>query len=154
MSIMSTATIRISSPAFKDGAIMPSRYSCEGENINPPLLVKNLPPETKSLALIMEDPDAPKGTFDHWVMWNIKPTQLIEENTSPGIQGLNSRGNNQYIGPCPPYGTHRYRFILFALDSRIELDKNSGKGALKAAMEGHLIGQGEITGLYKKVNDQ
>jgi len=154
MSIMSTATIRISSPAFKDGAIMPSRFSCEGENINPPLLVKNLPPETKSLALIMEDPDAPKGTFDHWVIWNIKPTQLIEENTAPGIQGLNSRGTNQYIGPCPPYGTHRYRFILFALDSRIELDKNSGKAALKVAMEGHLIGQGEITGLYKKVNDQ
>jgi len=154
MSIMSTTTIRISSPAFKDGAIMPSRFSCEGENINPPLLVKNLPPETKSLALIMEDPDAPKGTFDHWVMWNIKPTQLIEENTSPGIQGLNSRGTNQYLGPCPPYGTHRYRFILFALDSRIELDKNSGKAALKVAMEGHLMGQGEITGLYKKVNDQ
>ncbi|MCP9751156.1 YbhB/YbcL family Raf kinase inhibitor-like protein [Ferruginibacter sp. HRS2-29] len=152
MSLVSNATVHISSPAFKNGAMMPSRFSCEGENINPPLLVKNLPKETKALALIMEDPDAPKGTFDHWVMWNIRPTQLIQENTSPGIQGLNSRGSNQYIGPCPPYGTHRYRFMLYALDSKLELDKNSGKEALKKAMEGHVVGQGEITGLYKKVN--
>jgi Raf kinase inhibitor-like YbhB/YbcL family protein len=150
MSGLTITAVQISSPAFKDGSMMPSRFSCEGENTNPPLLLKNIPPEAKSLALILEDPDAPKGTFDHWVMWNIKPTQLIEENTSPGVQGLNSRGGNQYIGPCPPYGTHRYHFEIFALDTKLTLDKQSGKAALKSAMEGHIIGHGEITGLYKK----
>jgi Raf kinase inhibitor-like YbhB/YbcL family protein len=150
MSGLTISAVKISSPVFKDGEKMPLRFSCEGENINPPLLLKNIPSGAKSLALIMEDPDAPKGTFDHWVMWNIKPVQIIEEDSSPGIQGLNSRGGNQYIGPCPPYGTHRYHFEIFALDTKLPLDKNSGKAALKAAMEGHVLGHGEITGLYKK----
>src|ERR1051326_2842006 len=109
--------LNISSTAFSNGGHLPAKYTCEGENISPPLTIKNIPREAKSLALIMEDPDAVFGTFDHWLMWNIPPHEEIEENTFPGIQGENSSGTNSYYGPCPPNGVHTYQFKLYALDA-------------------------------------
>ena len=151
MSVDTTTALQIVSPSFKNDHIMSSRFTCEGENINPALVLTNVPPETVSLALLMEDPDAPKGIFVHWVMWSIKPVSLIDENSAPGIQGVNSRGSNQYIGPCPPYGTHRYHFNIFALDTKLELPRSAGKAEMMEAMSGHIISQARITGLYKRI---
>src|SRR5882672_9711576 len=102
--LIKTATLEISSPAFSNNGSIPMKYTCEGNDINPPLAIKNIPPGTKSLTLIVDDPDAPKGTFDHWVIWNINPTESISENSAPGTQGKNGMGANAYKGPCPPTG--------------------------------------------------
>ena len=109
----------ISSPAFENDGDIPSKYTCDGEEINPPLKIANIPGEAKTLALIVEDPDASKGVFDHWLVWNIEPTGNIAEDSVPGTVGINSFGNTGYGGPCPPSGSHRYYFRLFALDSNL-----------------------------------
>jgi Raf kinase inhibitor-like YbhB/YbcL family protein len=142
--------ISVRSTAFSQGGQIPKKYSCEGENINPPLDVSGFPRETRSLALILEDPDAVKGIFYHWVMWNIPPKEFISENSIPGITGSNSAGEEAYLGPCPPSGSHRYYFRVFALDTLLDLPAGSDKKALEEAMQGHQLSTGEIMAHYRK----
>jgi Raf kinase inhibitor-like YbhB/YbcL family protein len=140
----------ISSPAFKNEGDIPSKYTCEGQNINPPLNIEGIPEEATSLVLVVEDPDAPRGTFDHWLVWNIEPTSAIGENTSPGISGKNSGAKTGYYGPCPPSGSHRYYFNVYALNRNIDLPAGSDRKALQEAMQSYIIAKGGIMGRYKK----
>ena len=143
--------MRLTSPAFENNQLIPSKYTCDGEDINPPLRIEGVPEETKSLVLIVDDPDAPLGTWDHWIVWNIDPsTSLIEENKVPegAIEGKNDFGKNSYGGPCPPSGTHRYHFKLYALDKKLQLDSSSEREAVEKAMEGHILDWAELIGLY------
>jgi len=144
--------LKVRSVAFSDGGSIPLRYTCEGENVNPPLQVGSLPEHTKSLALIVEDPDAPRGTFDHWIEWNIPPNEGISENSIPGIQGKNSFGKRGYGGPCPPSGSHRYIFKVYALDNELNIPAGSDKKTLQQALEGHVLASGELLGHYQKRN--
>ena len=121
--------LQVHSVAFSHNGHIPPRYTCEGENINPPLEVSGIPEGTKTLALIMEDPDA-KGVFDHWIMWNILPNEAIAEQNNPGISGTNSFGKTGYGGPCPPSGSHRYFFKIFAIDTELDLQAGADKNAL------------------------
>jgi Raf kinase inhibitor-like YbhB/YbcL family protein len=147
-----TATLVVESPEFGENEMIPVKFACEGENVNPTLNIRNIPKQTQSLALIMEDPDAPHGTFDHWVVWNIPPQDTIAENTVPGTVGKNGKEENNYTGPCPPSGTHHYHFKVFALDTVLDLpDTPTGKEALEKAMEGHIIGSGVLIGLFEKI---
>ncbi|HEY4147282.1 MAG TPA: YbhB/YbcL family Raf kinase inhibitor-like protein [Chitinophagaceae bacterium] len=150
MSAISTATLQVSSPSFTANGVIPQKYACDGDNISPPISIKGTPIGTASLALIVEDPDAPKGTVYHWVMWNIPPGAAIAENSAPGTQGRNTHGKNAYMGPCPPGGTHHYHFKVYALDKKLDLNNQSGKDELQAAMKGHILAQGELVGLYSK----
>ncbi|PIS03177.1 MAG: YbhB/YbcL family Raf kinase inhibitor-like protein [Chlamydiae bacterium CG10_big_fil_rev_8_21_14_0_10_42_34] len=145
------------SSAFSDQGIIPSIYTCEGEKINPPLEFMDVPSEAKSLTLIMDDPDVPKtlradGMFDHWVVFNIPPTTCkIEQNKKPpGIEGKNTAGENRYYPPCPPDREHRYFFKLYALDKKLDLTHNATKKEVENAMQGHIIEQCVLIGLYEK----
>ena len=142
----------VTSSAFQPNQRIPVKYSGEGEDINPPLSIDGIPKGTKSLALIMDDPDAPSGTFDHWVVWNIPPFQnKIDENTVPGIQGLNSGQQLGYTGPYPPQGKpHRYVFQIYALDLELQLAPNSTKKDLKKAIDGHILAEGKLIGLFSR----
>ncbi|MBP6533147.1 MAG: YbhB/YbcL family Raf kinase inhibitor-like protein [Bacteroidia bacterium] len=143
--------ITITSPAFKEGKLIPEQFTCEGKNISPELNISGYPENTVTLALIMHDPDAPMdGGFTHWVAFNIDPVKKIEENTSPGTAGKNSSNKKGYTGPCPPTGTHHYKFKVYALDAKLDLKKGATKAELEKAMEGHILSQGLLTGLYKK----
>ncbi|OQP59892.1 phosphatidylethanolamine-binding protein [Niastella vici] len=145
-----TAVLNVHSAAFSQGGQIPEKYSCEGDDINPPLEISNLPAETKTVAIIVEDPDAPHGTFDHWLVWNIPPNEHIAENSRPGINGTNSFGKTGYGGPCPPSGSHRYFFKVFAIDTKLDLLAGSHKKELQQAMKGHILAKGELMGHYKK----
>jgi len=142
--------MKLMSSAFANGGNIPARYTCDGQNISPPLEISDVPQGTKSLALIMEDPDAPAGTFVHWVMWNIPPdTTEIEEGVAPkGVQGMTDFGRPGYGGPCPPSGTHTYRFELSALDQEISLREGSNLKHLRRAMERHKIKRVAMIGSY------
>lgn len=118
--------------------------------MNPPLDVTGFPPHTKTLALIVEDPDAPRGVFYHWIAWNIRPNEPIDENSVPGLSGKNSFGKIGYGGPCPPSGTHRYFFKVYALDTELQLAAGADKDMLEEAMHGHVLAEGELMGLYHK----
>ncbi len=145
--------MRLTSPAFQDNGQIPSRFTCDGDNINPELVIENVPPGTKSLALLMEDPDAPNGLWVHWVVWNIRPNiGVLVERAEPreSVIGKNSWGHNQYGGPCPPSGTHRYMFKLFALDTTLDLAGTASKGQLEVAMEDHVLAEAVLTGLYSE----
>jgi Raf kinase inhibitor-like YbhB/YbcL family protein len=146
--------LTVKSSAFGSNQEIPQKYGCvqeSGESTNPSLIIDGVPEGTKSLALIVDDPDAPSGTFDHWVMWNIPPsTRTIGEDSSPGIEGLNGLREHGYTGPCPPSGTHRYFFKAYALDTQLGLGANSGKKDLEKAMKGHILAQGQLIGLYSK----
>jgi len=135
---------------FKNNGLMPKNFTCEGDDINPALIIEGAPANTKSLALIMDDPDAPMGIWVHWVVFNIPLTSRIEENSIPGEQGRNNSGRNDYHGPCPPSGTHRYFFKIYALDKELDLSSGVSKGELEKAMQGHILDKAEIIGLYKK----
>ncbi|RII28978.1 MAG: YbhB/YbcL family Raf kinase inhibitor-like protein [Geobacter sp.] len=146
-------SLQLNSSAFANGGAIPSRYTCDGDDSNPPLVIDRVPMGTKSLALIMDDPDAPVGLWVHWVVWNIPPqTRQIGEKSLPAgaLQGRNSWGRTSYGGPCPPSGTHRYFFKLYALDTILTLGAGSTKTDLEKAMEGHVIGKGELMGTYKR----
>jgi len=149
MPIVVNSILTIKSPAFKDKGFIPLKYTCDGANVNPELSIDNLPNETKSLALIVDDPDAPMGSYVHWIMWNIPPKNKIEEDSAPGIEGKNQKGRNKYSGPCPPSVIHNYHFRIYALDTELDLPLDSDKQKLITAMEGHILGTGEIVGLYK-----
>jgi Raf kinase inhibitor-like YbhB/YbcL family protein len=146
-------TVKITSPAFKQKEYLPSKYTCDGMDVNPPLTIENIPPGAKSLALIVDDPDAPRVTWVHWVVWNVDPgTREIKERSIPSgaTQGMNDFGNRDYGGPCPPSGTHRYFFKLYALDTALTLGPDTTKAALEVAMKGHILAESELIGLYKR----
>lgn len=142
--------LTISTSAFENKGEIPSRHTCDGENINPELVPGILPEDTKSLVLIVDDPDAPMGTFTHWIVWNIEPGVIIMEDTIPGIQGLNDFKTMDYAGPCPPSGTHRYFFRVYALDTMLDLGSGSTRTDLKQAMQGHIIAEGDLMGTYSR----
>lgn len=142
--------LRVSSPAFQHEGTLPAQYTCDGDGINPPLEIRDIPDGTHTLALIVEDPDAPKGTFDHWVVWNIRPHAVIGEHSNPGISGNNSAGLTGYHPPCPPKGSHRYYFHVFALDSQLDLTPGESKEKLQQAMEPHIVAKGTIMGRYER----
>lgn len=142
--------MEISSIAFKEGDMIPVKYTCDGENINPPLEIKNIPEESKCLALIVDDPDAPVGTWVHWLVWNIPVTHHISENGIHGMEGYNDFQQHHYGGPCPPSGTHRYFFKVYALDALLGLPPRTGKLQLEKEMSTHIIAFGELIGLYKR----
>jgi Raf kinase inhibitor-like YbhB/YbcL family protein len=146
------ASLTITSPDFKANEPIPSEFTCEGENSSPALRVDGIPAGTKSLALIVHDPDAPiKGGVTHWVAWNISPTAIITRGSKDGVQGQNTAHKAGYMGPCPPTGTHHYHFYVFALDTQLKLDESSGEEALQSAMKSHILAKGELIGLYKKL---
>lgn len=142
--------MKIESDAFQNGSVIPLKYTCDGEKISPALSFHGIPENAKSLALILEDPDAPKGTFDHWIVWNISPDtkEINEGEAAPGIIGKNTAGTKDYIPPCPPNGQHRYFFKLFALDATISLASESSKTELLQTMEGHILKQAELVAVY------
>ncbi len=140
----------ISSTAFKNGEMIPAKYTCDGANVNPPLDIKDIPDETKCLVLIADDPDAPIGTWVHWVVWNIPVTHHIKENAVHGREGINDFQEHHYGGPCPPSGIHRYFFKIYALDALLDLPANTKKLPLEKAMSEHIIGFGELIGLYTR----
>lgn len=144
--------MKITSPAFEDNQMMPPAYTCDGENMNPPLIISDVPEGTKSLALIMDDPDAPHGTFTHWVMWNIPPdTRKIEENdwVDGAEQGINDAGELGYMGACPPAGVHHYVFKLFALNTVLSLVGEIKRDDLEREINNSLIEKAQLVGLYK-----
>ena len=135
---------------FKNNEMIPKKFTCQGEDINPKLIFEDIPKEAKSLALIMDDPDAPNQTFVHWVMYNIPVIAKMDEDSSIGIEGINSAGAVGYFGPCPPTGSHRYFFKLYALDTFLDLKKGASKEELEIAMNDHIIEKAQIIGLYIK----
>ena len=143
-------TLKVTSEAFKDRAYIPAKYTYDGENINPPLKIEDIPHETKSLVLIVEDTDAPDKTWVHWLVWNIVPSGKINENTIPGIEGVSDFKHHHYSGPCPPVGTHHYYFKIYALDDLLYLNVNSSKKELEKAMGSHIIAFGQLIGTYKR----
>jgi Raf kinase inhibitor-like YbhB/YbcL family protein len=143
--------LTIKSPAFEANGQILKRYTCDEDNINPPLTIEGTPKETRSLALIIDDPDAPNGTFNHWVVWNIPPSKTqIAEHSVPGTEGLNGAKEPGYTGPCPPSGTHRYFFKVYALDTQLNLGSKTTKHDLEKAMENHILAKGEMVALYKR----
>jgi len=145
--------LKITSLAFKHNEHIPAKYTCDGADVNPALAIENVPAGAKSLALIVDDPDAPAGTWVHWVVWNISPdTREIKERAVPSgaSQGMNDFRKRNYGGPCPPSGTHRYFFKLYALDTVLNLGTDSTKAALERAMQDHILAQAEFIGLYKR----
>jgi len=147
------AHMKISSSKFIEGGNIPAQFTCDGENASPDLVIENLPAAAKSLVLIVDDPDAPRGTFTHWLMWNLK-TDLkeIPVNSPPqdAVQGINDFGKKKYGGPCPPSGTHRYYFRLYALDVVLSLPPNSDRKALDKAIGGHVITKATLMGRYSR----
>ena len=150
--------ITITSSAFEDGGLIPAKYTCDGANISPPLQWQGVPEGTKSIALISDDPDAPMGTWVHWVLYNLPAdTEELHENVPPdqtlpsgARQGVTDFGRVGYGGPCPPGGTHRYFFKIYALDTEIDLPAGAGKRELLNAIEGHILAQGQLIGKYKR----
>jgi Raf kinase inhibitor-like YbhB/YbcL family protein len=145
-----TSGLIIRSNVFSHNGHIPPAYTCEGEDINPPLEISNLPEGTKTLALIVEDADGKQGVFDHWLVWNISPNDAIAERSNLGISGTNSFGKPGYGGPCPSSGSHRYFFKAYALDTELDLVAGSNKDALMVVMKDHILAEGELMGRYQK----
>ena len=146
------AKMKITSPAFQEGGNIPSKFTCDSGNTSPPLQIADVPSGAKSLVLIADDPDAPSGLFTHWMAWNISPqTNAIAEGSAPkGVHGTNDFGRSGYGGPCPPSGTHRYYFKIFALDRELDLPAGTKRSQLDAAIKGHIVAQGELMGRYSR----
>ena len=144
------AVMKLTSPEFKNNGFIPKKFTCQGDDVNPPLIIESIPEETKALALIVDDPDAPVGTWVHWVIYNMPVVSGIEEDSIPGKQAMNDFGRKDYGGPCPPSGTHRYFFKIYALDTELDLQEGSRKKELEKAMQGHILDKAELIGLYKK----
>ena len=148
--------MKITSKAFTDGGNIPSKYTCDGENISPPISWGDAPNNAKSFALIYDDPDAPGGTWDHWILYNIPAeTSSLPENAislPKGTRiGLNSWPKTEYGGPCPPSGTHRYIFHLYTLDTTLDLPEEVTSETLRKEMEGHILATATLTGLYQRL---
>ena len=144
--------MKLASSAFQNNGTIPSEYTCDGNDLSPELSISDVPSSAKSLALVMDDPDAPVGTWDHWIVFNIPPsTKEIPKGKEPqGTAGKNSWGRTGYGGPCPPSGTHRYFFKLYALDAMRNLPQGTTKKELEMAMQGHIIAQAQLMGTYKR----
>lgn len=144
------STLQISSPVVSEGATIPTQFTCSGANQSPPLSWSGVPQGTKSLALLVEDPDAPIGTFVHWVMYDIPPTSNgFKQGVADGKEGLNSMGKAAYMGPCPPPGKpHHYHFRLFALDTNLNLGANPDAEAVRDAIKGHIIQSADLVGIF------
>lgn len=142
--------MKLTSPAFKNNTMIPKKFTCQGEDISPAFIIEDIPLQAKTLALIVDDPDAPMGTWVHWVVFNIPITPKIDEGAIPGKQGKNDFGRRNYGGPCPPSGTHRYFFKLYALDIELNLQEGISKKELEKAMQGHILEEAELIGLYRK----
>jgi Raf kinase inhibitor-like YbhB/YbcL family protein len=141
----------LTSPAFAQDQTIPLQFSCDGDDISPELAWAGIPEGAASLVLIMDDPDAPVGTWDHWLLFDISPElEGLPQGGSAGTDGNNSWGRTGYGGPCPPGGTHRYFFKLYALDTTLDLPAGTAKGALEAAMEGHILAYAELIGTYTR----
>jgi Raf kinase inhibitor-like YbhB/YbcL family protein len=148
---MSTPNFSLTSPVFEQGTAIPTRYTCDGDNINPPLRIAGTPPTARALALIVDDPDAPSGIWSHWLLWNMDPakTEILERSVPSGCtQGTNNFDRLAYGGPCPPSGRHRYFFRLYALDERLDLGPEADRSMLLKAMQGHILVQTELMGTY------
>lgn len=151
--------MRLTSPVFENGESIPEKYSCDGDNISPPLEISDVPGKTQSLVLIVDDPDIPAvvkvklgiEVFDHWVLFNIHPgTTVINEDEAPGIQGVNSAGQNKYTGPCPPDKEHRYFFKLYALNTLLDLKEGATREEVEDTMKKHIIAEAKLMGRYKR----
>lgn len=148
--------LTLTSSAFSENGNISSKYTCDGDQMIPPLSISGVPDETKSLALIVHDPDAPvSGGFTHWTVWNIDPamSDILEGQAPSGAtEGVNGSGKNGYTGPCPPSGIHHYQFILYALDTKLNLlPASAGKAELEQAMQGHILEQTMLVGLYQRI---
>jgi Raf kinase inhibitor-like YbhB/YbcL family protein len=151
-------TMKLVSSAFENNGLIPAKYTCDGADISVPLSWEQLPPQTQSLVLIVDDPDAPIRTFVHWVVYDLPPTsrQLPEQIpqgktiNNGGIQGKNDFNQLGYGGPCPPSGTHRYIFQIYALDTKLNLPPGASKSQVIAAMDGHILARGELIGRYQR----
>lgn len=145
--------MHIQSTAFRHNEKIPEKYTCDGDNVSPPLAFSGVPKNAQSLVLIMDDPDAPKGLWVHWLLWNISvKTQTVGEGETPkeAVAGTTSFGAAHYGGPCPPDGEHRYFFKLYALDTEMELPKETTKEGLEEAMTGHVLDKAELIGYYSR----
>ena len=150
--------ITVTSSAFSEGGIIPVKYTCDGEEISPPISWEKIPPQARSIALISDDPDAPAGTWVHWVIYNIpsetnglpEKVPAVTKLGDGSFQGINSSHKIGYDGPCPPSGTHRYFFKVYALDTKLSLPAGATKKSLEEAMEGHVLGQGQLMGRYSR----
>jgi Raf kinase inhibitor-like YbhB/YbcL family protein len=140
--------LKLDSEAFLKNGMIPHKYTCDGVNINPPISIEQIPVDAKSLAVIVDDPDAPGGNFCHWVSWNIPITDEIMEGEHRGLPGKNDFGYFKYNGPCPPAGTHRYYFKVYALDCALDIPSTSGRAELEKAMRNHVVGFGFLVGKY------
>jgi len=151
-------TLQVTSTAFAQGALIPAHYTCDGANASPPLRFDGIPAGTKSLALLCEDPDAPAGLWVHWVLYNLPPASAGLPEAMPdgevlpsgAHQGLNNARHHRYDGPCPPDGTHRYYFKLYALDTTLAPETHLDRGKLLQAMDGHILARGELMGRYSR----
>jgi hypothetical protein len=145
--------MEIESPVFKNNKLIPSKYTCDGENVNPPLLIGDVPENAKSLVLIVDDPDASRGTWVHWTVWNIGPhIKEIKENSCPqnAVEGRTDFGRPGYGGPCPPSGTHRYFFKLFALNTTLDIDTSTEAADLEREIEDNILAKAQLVGLYRR----
>lgn len=146
-----TIPMTIASPVFGQGQPIPTKYTCDGDGVNPPLQIGNVPAQAQSLALIVDDPDAPGGTWTHWLLWNIPPTvtSIGENSVPPGaVQGQASSGQNAFGAPCPPNGIHHYYFYLYALPEKLSISSFSDAAALRKAIGGMAIAEAELMGTY------
>ena len=145
-------TLKVSSSAFENEGIIPSEFTCDGQDLSPPISITDVPENAKTLSIIMDDPDAPMGTFTHWIVWNIPPnkTQFLRGEKIDFAQGHTSFGRSGYGGPCPPSGTHRYFFKIYALDTKLDLKPGSGVKELQSAMSRHIIEEAVLMGKYSR----
>ena len=142
--------MKLSSPSFQNHGMIPKQFTCQDENVNPELTIEGIPDDARSLVLIMDDPDAPMGTWIHWVVYDIPIINKIPEHSILGQQGMNSSRKKDYGGPCPPSGTHRYFFKIYALDQKLDLPEGKDVQAVNKTMDGHILDKTELVGLYKK----
>jgi len=143
--------MQINTTTFSDGGSIPKQFTGDGKNLTPELRIRNIPATAKTLAIVVDDPDAPNNTFTHWVAWNIPLLESIQEGTQPGVQGQNDAGSMGYMGPLPPKGNiHRYFFKLFALDTTLDLREGSSRKELETAMKGHIVGEAKLMGRYAR----
>lgn len=152
--------MRLSSPAFADGADIPARFTCDGADVSPALVIEDAPPEARSLVLVVDDPDAPRGTFVHWLLWNLPPSTAELPEGIPGEPVVRSLGGARqgttdfrrpgYGGPCPPDGRHTYHFLLYALDRTLDLEAGAQRADLDRAMKGHIVAESMLRGSYAR----
>lgn len=151
MAFTQIAQLNVTSSAFAEGGMIPQKYTCDGEEISPPVTIHNIPKEAKSVAIIVHDPDAPRANgMVHWIAWDLPLDGQIPEGYKGGGQGQNGGGKSGYMGMCPPEGMHHYHFYAYALDTKPDLEANADRHALEKAIDGHIIAKGEMTGIYSK----